>query len=144
MSPTPPIVVRTALRGDLAPCAAVFAVCQQEIEPRDPPWRPAEFADAIADEELLVAAAGTEVVGFLSWSRAEAFVHYLHVAPSWRRHGIGRRLLATARAERRRPLELKCLAGNRPALAFYRHLGWSVVSQSVDPPAPYLRLRQAA
>lgn len=136
-------VVRTALREDFAPCAELFASGQQEIEPRTPPWHPDEFAELVAGELLWVAAMGPAVAGFLSLARADAFVHFLHVAARWRRRGIGRLLLAAARAETRRPLELKCLAGNRRALAFYRRLGWREVNRSQYPPAPYVRLRQS-
>ena len=141
---TPAPIVRTALRGDFAPCAELFARGQQEIEPRTPPWRPDEFGDLVAGEFLWVAAAGPTVVGFLSLARADAFVHFLHVAAAWRRQGIGRLLLAAARAETGRPLELKCLVDNRRALAFYRRLGWREVNRDPSPPAPYVRLRQSA
>ena len=124
------------------PVAALFAGAQQEIEPRVPPWRASDFAEQVDGEELLVAHAGPEVVGFLSLWRPDAFVHFLHVAPAWRRRGVGRRLLAAARAEIDRPLELKCLTGNARALAFYRRLGWRAVKRERDPPAPYVRLRQ--
>jgi ribosomal protein S18 acetylase RimI-like enzyme len=137
-----PFQVRTALRDDLAPCGRLFAVAQQEIEPRVPPWRPGDFAEQVRGEELLVAHSAGEVVGFLSLWRPDAFVHFLHVAPTWRRRGVGRRLLEAARAETDRPLELKCLTGNARALAFYRRLGWLAVNRSDDPPAPYVRLRQ--
>ncbi len=89
-----------------------------------------------------MAGAGPVVAGFLSLWRPDAFVHYLHVAQDWRRCGLGRMLLTAARAEVGRPLELKCLTGNRRALVFYRHLGWRAVNGEVTPPAPYVRLRQ--
>lgn len=143
MSAGQPVCVRTALRSDLAPCAAMWAQGQQEIEPRVPAWRAGDFTAETEGEELFVAAAGGTVAGFLTLWRAEAFVHFLHVAPAWRRQGVGRLLLATTQAEVARPLELKCLAGNAGALRFYQRLGWRPVKQSVDPPAPYLRLRRA-
>jgi ribosomal protein S18 acetylase RimI-like enzyme len=134
-------VVRTALRSDLEHCAELFARGQQEIEPRTPPWRSTEFMALVDGEDLFVAAAGPAIVGFVSLWRVDAFIHFLHVAPAWRRCGVGRQLLAAARAETHRPLELKCLVGNSQALAFYCRLGWRAINQSVDPPAPYVRLR---
>ena len=142
MSGRPPFGVRTALTADVAPCAALWARAQQEIEPRVPPWRASDFEDEVNGEELFVAHAGPEVVGLLSLWRAEAFVHFLHVAPAWRRRGVGRQLLAAARAEVDRPLELKCLTDNGRALAFYQRLGWIALKRDLDPPAPYVRLRQ--
>ncbi|MGD9508369.1 MAG: GNAT family N-acetyltransferase [Geminicoccaceae bacterium] len=136
------LVIRTALVADVAACARLFAAGQQEIEPRAPPWRETEFGEQVTGEEILVAACGSEVVGFLSLWRPEAFVHFLHVTTSWRRRGVGRRLLCAARDEVRRPLELKCLAANRAALSFYRHLGWQPTGTAEGTAAPYVRLRQ--
>jgi putative acetyltransferase len=141
VSAQPPVRVRTALRSDLAACAALWALGQQEIEPRVPPWRAGDFTAEIEGEELYVAAAGDALAGLLTLWRAEAFVHFLHVARAWRRHGVGRLLLATAQAEAARPLELKCLAANAGALRFYQRLGWRPVRREADPAAPYLRLR---
>lgn len=136
------VVVRTALVTDVAACARLFALGQQEIEPREPPWREAEFGAQVAGEDILVAADGNQVVGFLSLWRPDAFVHFLHVDRSWRRRGIGKRLLAAARSEVRRPLELKCLVANRAALRFYQGLGWQPTGTAEGTAAPYVRLRQ--
>ena len=50
------------------------------------------------------------------------------VAPSWRRRGIGRQLLAAlehwARAENIQRLQLLADRANIGALDFYRRLGW--------------------
>lgn len=143
MSTGRPVRVRTALRSDLAPCAAIWAHGQQEIEPRVPAWRARDFTAETEGEELFVADVGGTVAGLLTLWRAEAFVHFLHVASASRRRGVGRLLLATAQAEVARPLELKCLTGNAGALRFYQRLGWQTVKQGADPPAPYLRLRRA-
>jgi ribosomal protein S18 acetylase RimI-like enzyme len=136
------MVIRTALVTDVAACARLFASGQQEIEPKVPPWRETEFGEQVSGEDLLVAASGSEVVGFLSLWRPDAFVHFLHVARTWRRRGVGKRLLLAARNEVRRPLELKCLAANRAALTFYRHLGWRPTGTAEGTAAPYVRLRQ--
>jgi GNAT superfamily N-acetyltransferase len=142
MSAHPPIVVRTALVSDVAPCARLFAAGQQEIEPKMPCWSAEEFPDQIAGEDILVAVAGQQTVGFVTVWRPDAFVHFLHTALPWRRRGVGRHLLAAARAEVGRPLELKCLVGNRLALAFYQRLGWRRVGAEDGSATPYVRLRQ--
>lgn len=136
------VAIRTALVTDVAACAELFASGQQEIEPRSPPWREAEFGEQVEGEEILVAASGQQVVGFLSLWRPDAFVHFLHVARTWRRQGVGGRLLVAARREAGRPLELKCLVANRAALSFYRRLDWRPTSVSEGTAAPYVRLRQ--
>ena len=138
------VTIRTALRSDVAACSALFARVQQEIEPRSPPWREDEFVAQIEGEDVLVGVAGRDLAGFLSWLRHDGFVHFLHVAPAWRGRGLGRRLLAQARAGSSRPLELKCLVANRRALAFYRRLGWQPVHHDGSAGAPYVRLRQPA
>ncbi|MFO7757699.1 MAG: GNAT family N-acetyltransferase [Roseovarius sp.] len=55
-------------------------------------------------------------------------VHALYVAPDRRGQGIGRRLLAEAKA-RAEILDLWVLAGNVPARAFYRAQGFREVAQ---------------
>ena len=136
--------IRTALVSDVAGCARLFAAGQQEIEPRSPPWSEAGFANEVVGADIRVAAAGGRVVGFLSLWRPDGFVHFLHVAPAWRGRGLGRRLLARARSEAGRPLELKCLATNRAALAFYRRLGWRTVGGADGIATPFLRLREGS
>jgi ribosomal protein S18 acetylase RimI-like enzyme len=143
MSARSPIVVRTALVADVAPCALLFAAGQQEIEPRTPCWSADEFPEQVAGEDILVAVAGQQTVGFVTVWRPDAFVHFLHIALPWRRRGVGSRLLAAARAEVGRPLELKCLVGNRLALAFYQRLGWRRVGAEDGSATPYVRLRQS-
>jgi ribosomal protein S18 acetylase RimI-like enzyme len=142
MKQATPVRIRTALKDDVSACAALFAAGQQEIEPRAPPWRASEFLEQVASEELLVAGAGAQVAGFLSFWRRDAFVHFLHVAKAWRGRGVGCALLEAARNEVSRPLELKCLATNTAALAFYSRLGWQITDRCHHPPAPYVRLRQ--
>jgi ribosomal protein S18 acetylase RimI-like enzyme len=136
------VTIRTALVSDVAACARLFALGQQEIDPKSPPWHESEFSDQVAGEDILVAASGIQVVGFLSLWRPDAFVHFLHVAKPWRRRGVGERLLATARREVLRPLELKCLISNRAALSFYRCLGWQPTGTAHGVTVPYARLRQ--
>lgn len=142
MSVEDTVTIRTALVSDVAACARLFALGQQEIEPRSPPWREFEFSEQVLGEDILVAASEVQVVGFLSLWRPDAFVHFLHVARPWRRRGVGERLLAAARREVPRPLELKCLISNRAALSFYRHLGWQPAGAADGVAVPYARLRQ--
>lgn len=66
------------------------------------------------------------VAGFII--RDGNHVHALYVAPDRRGQGIGRRLLAEAKA-RAEMLDLWVLAGNLPARAFYRAQGFREVVQ---------------
>ena len=140
----PAIDVRPALAADLAACAALYEAGQREIHPdRDPgAWSPAGFAAATAGEEVSVATlpAG-EVVGFVSLWRPEPFVHFLHVARDWRRRGVGEALLRHALTTVTGTVDLKCLPGNRGALAFYRRLGWTEVERDITDGLPHVRLR---
>jgi ribosomal protein S18 acetylase RimI-like enzyme len=89
-------------------------------------------------------APGGGVVGFVSLWRPEPFVHFLHVARGWRGRGVGRALLDHALATvPAGPVDLKCLPDNRPALAFYRRLGWVQVGADPGSRPHYVRLRLA-
>ncbi len=66
------------------------------------------------------------VVGFII--RDGSHVHALYVAPDRRGQGIGRTLLAEAKARVER-LDLWVLAGNRRALSFYRAEGFQEVAR---------------
>jgi len=58
------------------------------------------------------------------------YLHHLAVARSWRRQGIGRRLVAACLENLRRAGIPKCnlflFASNLPGKAFWRRLGWNV------------------
>jgi ribosomal protein S18 acetylase RimI-like enzyme len=110
---------------------------------RQEAWSRDGFAYAVSGEDVFVALApGGEVVGFVSLWRPEPFVHLLHVARGWRGRGAGATLLAHALATLPAgSVDLKCLPDNRPALAFYRRLGWVEVGSDLDAEPPYLRLR---
>jgi ribosomal protein S18 acetylase RimI-like enzyme len=137
--------VRAATPADLAACAGIHEACQREILPGRAEARARDgFDSATAGEEVFIAATGDgSVAGFLSLWRADAFVHFLHVRPGWRRRGIGRALLERALATVPGPAELKCAPHNRGALAFYARLGWAEVAREPDGPEPFVRLRLA-
>jgi ribosomal protein S18 acetylase RimI-like enzyme len=135
--------VRPARAADLDVCAALYEAGQRLIHPERPEaWARAGFADAVAGEEITVAAAGDgTVVGFLSLWRRRRFVHLLHVRADWRGRGAGTRLLQHARAGMAGPLQLKCAPHNHAALAFYARLGWIELERDLSGSAPYVRLR---
>ncbi|VVB57509.1 Mycothiol acetyltransferase [uncultured archaeon] len=90
-------------------------------------------------DRVWLAYSGGEAAGFVHL-RALPHSFYLQgigVRPVWRRHGIGRRLLARAMAQAAQTgspggLILKVRAGNSEALAFYRSCGFMVERVSLS------------
>ena len=80
--------------------------------------------------------AGGHIVGMAGWQRMagarerhKAFVWGAYVQPGWRRHGVGRALLAAlieAAGAEVEQLTLSVVADNAAALALYRALGFEV------------------
>ncbi len=138
-------VIRPPTPRELPACAEIFAAGQGEILPIGAgPSSPADFATAVAGEQLTVAVGVTgTVAGFVSLWVPDRFVHFLHVRAACRGRGLARRLLHHARRQAGGPLELKCLLGNAPALACYHRLGWYEVGRDLDAPLPFARLRQS-
>lgn len=119
-----PAMVRTYRSARLAsPCWAHL-----------PPATASDFFQETEGESLWVAESpNKEVVGFVSVWLPESFVHHLYVEPSLQRHGIGRALLSHIHAlGLPKPLTLKCLEANHPALAFYTKQGWKMTSRGLS------------
>ena len=83
----------------------------------------------------VLASVGDTVVGQLElqvpYGTAVGYVNLFYVTPRWRRLGVGRQLHGYARGYLRSweatTVELHVGAANRPALAFYRSLGYRLV-----------------
>ncbi|MDT8377156.1 MAG: GNAT family N-acetyltransferase [Mariprofundaceae bacterium] len=100
------------------------------------------LADLMNSREatLLVAVAGDEIIGMCTLqpliSTAEGgkvgLVEDLVVAASYRKSGVGRKLLkeieATARSQGMSRLQLLSDRNNKAASTFYDHLGWATTS----------------
>lgn len=71
--------------------------------------------------------------GLLKLEDDHAGLFALHTAPAWRGHGLGRALVAALLAEARRRgavmAYLQVAADNAPALALYRHFGFSTAHE---------------
>jgi [ribosomal protein S18]-alanine N-acetyltransferase len=98
------------------------------------PWTPEHFAAALRGEAgervVVLRATDGEAIGFLVWQEVadEAHVHNVAIRPDHRRKGLARRLLGSClalagrRQARRAFLDVR--AGNQPARALYRGLGF--------------------
>jgi GNAT superfamily N-acetyltransferase len=67
-------------------------------------------------------------------------VHHLYVDPSRQGRGIGKALLAAARALAGGQASLKCQTRNVDAIAFYRRLGWRDGETGESEFGPWMRL----
>jgi ribosomal protein S18 acetylase RimI-like enzyme len=80
------------------------------------------------------------IVGFLSLWEPDQFIHHLFISPDHLRQGIGRSLLADLQRRLPARFRLKCLVANRPAIAFYRSLGWAEIERGSGPEGEFLLL----
>ncbi|WP_225581355.1 GNAT family N-acetyltransferase [Acidovorax sp. ACV02] len=71
-------------------------------------------------EMQLLAFDGDRLLGFISVWEPDNFVHHLHVHPDAVNRGVGRKLLHALPGWSTTPYQLKCVAENTNALAFYR------------------------
>ncbi len=78
-------------------------------------------------EKIYLAVDAQQLLGFIAIWQQDSFVHHLYVTPASQRCGVGKKLLAKARAEHA-TLSLKCMTHNRKAIGFYQSQGFNVVS----------------
>jgi ribosomal protein S18 acetylase RimI-like enzyme len=154
------LVIRTAGKADIAAVRALLretwhqvydpilgAEAVEEVIAR---WHAPALLTAqlnAARSSFLVACDGDEVVGHgFGFVREPAtlVVSRLYIVPSHQRRGIGRRLMAALAARHReaRTLHLFAAAENARGLAFYRALGFTVVSEGVEEGARVLHLEK--
>lgn len=102
-----------------------------ELASYDFPWSEGNFADSLAaGYSMWVHEAEGEIIGYYAMMAAVGEAHLLNltIAPSWRRHGLGRDLLAhclaRARDHRAETLFLEVRVSNAAAIALYRSSGF--------------------
>ena len=123
---TASISLRRAEEGDLA------AIVGIENATFSQSWRPETFAAMLGQPEtdLLVAAAGPSVVGYvvLTTGDGEAELANLAVSPAYRRRGVGEALLQRSlealRGRDVRRVYLAVRASNEGAVRLYEHFGF--------------------
>lgn len=102
-------------------------------------WRRGRVLQAMADPATNVAVAhggngGLLGFGIMEYAEQHAHLALLAVAPPYRRHGMGARLVswleAPARLAGLEAIRLEARADNPGALAFYRQLGFSATGRS--------------
>lgn len=90
------------------------------------------------EKEIYVAAKNDEIVGFIVLNLHGGFVGYIQsicVAPRWRNHSIGRKLVDVAedRVFKNYPNMFICVSSFNPdAQRFYRNLGYEAVGELKD------------
>jgi ribosomal protein S18 acetylase RimI-like enzyme len=137
------LTVRPAIPGDRARLAEIFLVARLHAFSWIPPerFRLNDFKRETEGETILVAEVSGRVVGFASVWEPDCFLHHIYVDPEMLRRGIGRALIAAAISSCEKPLELKCQTNNKPAMAFYRRLGFIGADTGVSDMGPWLRYR---
>ena len=154
------ITIRSALPGDAAVMASLHVTvwretCRTLAPPEafrklDEAHRQARWAATLAeprrDQLVLLAEQGDRLVGIGSVGapshavfEGRGEIRSLYVDPSLKRQGLGRRLmreLARHLADLHYPgAALSVVAGNEPAIAFYRSLGGRMAGRFIDPGA---------
>ena len=139
------ISVRPYASQDKADCAFLFETVQREIFPNDDPAKFARyrFRTDTGGEEIWVAQADCQVIGFVTLWRPDPFVHYLLVHPDWRGGGVGVQLLDTLLATVDQSVDLKCRSDNTGARRFYLRNNWFETGSGYQDGVTYIRFQKA-
>lgn len=106
--------------------ARVQELAAGQVDPRA--FRPmveAAAGDEFFISQTLIACAGKEVVGFVSWNGP--YITWLYVDPDYQRRGIGSRLLNEALSRSGPNTWTSMLAANDAAMSIYLKAGLEVV-----------------
>ena len=130
-------------RGDKPRLAEIFLISRRHAFPWILPsrFKLNDFKRETEGETILVAEIDGGIAGFASVWEPDAFIHHLYVDPAMHRRGIGRALIAGLVEICNKPLELKCQTNNKPAMAFYRRLGFQTADSGVSDMGPWIRFR---
>lgn len=140
-----PLVIRDAREADTPSLRQVFLDSRRAALH----WldgsamKPEDFDRESAGESVLVAEYEGQVVGLAAWWPPDNFLHSLYVKPGFGRRGIGTQLLEAALAQMGRPVQLKCLTRNQPAMAYYVAHGWYEFGRGQSPEGEYALMQLA-
>lgn len=131
------------IREDKPRLAEIFLVARRHAFPWILPsrFKLNDFKRETEGEAIIVAEWDGRIAGFASVWEPDGFVHHLYVDPKMHRRGIGRALIAGLVEISDKPLELKCQTNNKPAMAFYRRLGFQTADSGVSDMGPWIRYR---
>lgn len=128
------LVLREAKIEDMGQVARVFKISFRDAMPNLPVLHSDTedrkfFSTSVFESDTVIIAVEdgesfSTVWGFIAFN--EDFVNHLYVLPVGRRSGIGRRLMALAKAQREE-LSLWAFQQNKPALSFYANEGFNPV-----------------
>ncbi|WP_159739931.1 GNAT family N-acetyltransferase [Vibrio atypicus] len=105
-----------------------------------------QLSDFIRDtegERVLVAAAGGEVLGFISIWEPENFIHHLYISNDHQGKKVGTRLLEKAKSSYS-SLSLKCMSENEKAIGFYESNGFMKAEKGADSLGDYYLMKFSA
>lgn len=123
--------IRSSLSTDHPGLIRLWEQCEL-TRPWNDPRRDIARKLQVRPDLLLVAAEAGEIVGsvMVGYEGHRGWINYLAVAPSHRRQGLGRLLMAEAELRLLREgcpkVNLQVRAGNDGVVAFYRRLGYDV------------------
>ncbi|MEI6560172.1 MAG: GNAT family N-acetyltransferase [Rhodospirillaceae bacterium] len=128
------VILRPAEAADSPRCADIFLAGRRAACPGRPPdrFRLQDYYASVVGEEVWVAEAGGDVVGFISAALPDNVIQNLFVDAGWRNRGIGRDLLNCALSHLGRVVHLRCSARNHAARGFYRRNGWVEIESEAN------------
>ena len=119
-------MIERANLGDAATCSAILHqwIYEHPWFPNHAPESASEqsMRERIAENTVFVAKTRGEIEGFLAFSNG--YIDSLYLAPEARNHGLGKELLAKAKAANPSGLSLWVLENNTAAMRFYQREGF--------------------
>jgi ribosomal protein S18 acetylase RimI-like enzyme len=125
------LLVRPFEDGDEGRAIEIWHACDLVV-PWNDPNRDIELKLRVQPELFLVGELSGEIVAtaMVGYDGHRGWVNYLGVDPAFRRRGVGRRMMQEAEARLRKlgcpKLNLHVRTSNKPVLAFYESLGFTV------------------